>query len=71
MDNFDFAIREIRKYCRPLDTKYTNKSGDMIQQQLLNIANSSMEDVKSVYIEGGLLEKILQNKSHPARNELI
>lgn len=70
LGHFDFAIWDIRKYCRPLDIKYSRKPLEKIQQQLVAIANSSMLDVKSVYIEGGLLENILQNKHHPARKDL-
>jgi HEPN domain-containing protein len=71
LGNFDFAIWDIRKYCRPLDTKYTKIADDLIHEQLKIISSSSLQDVKSVYIEGGLLEKILQDKNHPARKALI
>ena len=41
------------------------------KEQLRIIENSSIYDTKSVYIQGGLIEEILQDKKHHARKDLI
>ncbi|HEO1342706.1 TPA: HEPN domain-containing protein [Legionella pneumophila] len=71
LGNFDFAIWDIRKYCKSLNSKYSSKEDELTQEQLLTIENSSIYDTKSAYIQGGFIEEILQNKKHPARKDLI
>lgn len=71
LGNFDFAIWDIRKYCKSLNSKYSSKEDELTQEQLLIIENSSIYDTKSAYIQGGFIEEILQNKKHPARKDLI
>ena len=72
LGHFDFAIWDIRKFCRQLNIEFNNdKSNQSITHMVGIIENSSEQNTKEVYIAGGVLEKILATKNDPSRQHLI
>lgn len=71
---FDHAVWELRRYCQPLDYDITDQSGktvNMLSQELERIRRAKEIHEKGSCITGGILENILENKKHPAREFLI
>ena len=66
----DKSVHEIRRYCQQFSfDKEERKS------QILDLGNKNSEnEIKSIQrirLNGGVLERILNNKEHPARKALI
>jgi len=62
--DLDRAVWEIRRYCRVFP-------GNTRQEELAGIEHSAAHPPHRFRLEGGLLEKILTDKKHPARRALI
>lgn len=69
--DFDYAIWELRKYCRVLNANYCSMSPEEINEFMNFLSKVTPANVKEGYIAGGTLEKILLDKGHPARKDLI
>ncbi len=71
---FDRAVWEIRRYCQPLDYDIVDMNGNtvnLLAHELDRIHRAKMTEKKGTCIMGGVLEKILERKNHPAREALI
>lgn len=71
---FDRAVWELRRYCQPLDYDTVDISGKTISLlpfELDRIHRAKAKDEKGTCITGGILEKIIEQKDHPAREALI
>ena len=74
MVRFDHAVWELRRYCQPLDIEIADPSGEsinLLNKQLERIHSAKDKHEKGSCITGGVLEKILEKKDHPARSALI
>lgn len=70
----DKAVWEIRRYCRPLNYNIDlpgNNSKSMLEVELMHNERAETRPHQEFYIIGGEIEKILKNKSHPARAPLV
>ena len=70
----DESIWEIRRYCQLINYTISTKEGrtkDMLPLELRKIANSKKRPSHKLRIQGGVIEKILDDKEHPARKPLI
>jgi HEPN domain-containing protein len=70
----DNAVREIRLYCRVIDYAVTLRSGrtvDMLPKHLQAITSALKDPSRKLVIPGGVLERILSTKDHPARASLV
>ncbi|WP_169729494.1 HEPN domain-containing protein [Azovibrio restrictus] len=71
---FDRAVWEIRRYCQPLDYDIVDVNGktvNLLTNELDRIHQAKAKHEKGTCIRGGILEKIISNKNHPAREPLI
>ncbi|AKU20780.1 hypothetical protein ACZ75_03910 [Massilia sp. NR 4-1] len=71
---FDRAVWELRRYCQPLDYDIVDLSGktvNLLSLELDRVHRAKAKDEKGTCIMGGILEKIIENKDHPAREALI
>ena len=70
----DKTIWEIRRYCKVVDYVLKADGGqvkNMLQLELARIASSESKSLRTFRLPGGLLEKILAEKDHPARSALM
>jgi response regulator of citrate/malate metabolism len=71
---FDRAVWELRRYCQSLDYEASDVNGktvNVLTQELDRIHQAKTKQEKGTCITGGTLEKIVENKAHPAREALI
>lgn len=71
---FDRSVWEIRRYCQPLDHDIVDMNGkkvNLLAQELERIHRAKAKYEKGTCVMGGILEKIIENKDHPAREALI
>lgn len=73
IDRFDRVVWELRRYCQPLD--YTvdmdGKTVNLLPHELDRVHRAKETYAKGTCITGGILEKIVAKKDHPARQALI
>lgn len=70
----DRAVWEVRRYCKVLNYELTTPSGEkrnMLSRELAGIEQASKQPFHKFRLPRGLLEKILDDKKHPARDGLI
>jgi hypothetical protein len=70
----DKAVWEIRRYCRVInyEKKFSDgKKKNMLKLELEAIERSEENSAQKFKISGGLLEKIIEDRKHPARKALI
>jgi hypothetical protein len=68
------AVWEIRRYCTVLDHQITLSDGStkaMLKLELDNIEKSEKHPPQRFKLSSGALEKILDDKEHPAREALV
>lgn len=63
----DCAVSEIRRYCKPINSVDIH----VMQAELNRIRTAKEINRKETCIVGGFLEKIVDDKNHPAREALI
>jgi hypothetical protein len=71
---FDRAVWELRRYCQPLDYDIVDMSGktvNLLSHELERVQRAKTRNEKGTCIMGGVLEKIIEKKDHPAREALI
>ena len=71
---FDRAVWELRRYCQPLDydtVDINGKTANSLAHELDRIHRAKEMHEKGTCITGGILEKIIEKKDHPARKSLI
>ena len=71
---FDRAVWEIRRYCQPLDYDTVDIDGNTVNSlthEINRIHQAKEKLEKGTCITGGILEKIIEKKDHPARESLI
>jgi hypothetical protein len=71
---FDCAVWEIRRYCQPLDhdtVGMNDKTAPPLADELDRIHRAKEKHEKGTCITGGILERIIEQKDHPAREALI
>lgn len=71
---FDRAVWELRRYCQPLDYDVADMNGktvNLLHLQLDRVHRAKARHEKGTCIVGGILEKIIEKKDHPAREALI
>lgn len=69
----DRAVWELRRYCQPLDY-VLNRNGmkvNLLKLELERIHKAKQNGEKGTCVMGGTLEKIIESKTHPAREPLI
>lgn len=74
ISRFDRAVWEIRRYCQPLDYDTVGMNGKTVNSlahELDRIHRAKEVYEKGTCISGGILEKIIATKDHPAREALI
>jgi HEPN domain-containing protein len=82
LPQLDFAVWEIRRYCQVLNIDFisyrSQKTEDYIKERLMEIntlinkfSKNLIATPKEAYIDGGLLEKILLDRKHPSRKDLV
>ncbi|MCE4351994.1 HEPN domain-containing protein, partial [Xanthomonas hortorum pv. cynarae] len=69
----DLLVWRLRQYCKPLDVNHyaDDPSQDLLKVNLAEIAGRALHPSKAGHLPGGELEKILEDKRHPARTGLI
>ncbi|PLC49386.1 hypothetical protein CR159_13910 [Pollutimonas subterranea] len=70
----DRAVWELRRYCQPLDCETVDVNGKMVNLlplELDRVHRAKEREEKGTCITGGILEKIVEKKDHPAREALI
>ena len=71
---FDRAVWELRRYCQPLDYDIVDMNGktvNLLTHELDRVHRAKAKYEKGTCVMGGVLEKIVQMKNHPAREALI
>ena len=71
---FDHAVWELRRYCQPLDYDTVDEHGNKensLSRELDRIHAAKANNEKGSCIIGGVLERIIEKKDHPARDALI
>ncbi len=71
---FDRAVWELRRYCQPLDYDIVDRNGKMVNlltHELDRVHRAKAKHEKGTCVMGGILEKIIERKDHPAREALI
>lgn len=71
---FDRAVWELRRYCQPLDYDIVVTNGQTVNvliHELDRIHQAKAKHEKGTCVMGGILENIVKNKDHPAREALI
>lgn len=70
----DRAVWEIRRYCQPLDYDIVDMNGkrvNLLTHELDRVHRAKAKHEKGTCVMGGILEKIIEKKDHPAREALI
>jgi hypothetical protein len=70
----DRTVWEIRRYCRVINRAVNLEDGrtrSMLELEVARIADSEKQPPQKFRLAGGLLEQILDTKSHPGRSALI
>jgi HEPN domain-containing protein len=70
----DRAVWELRRYCQPLDYEIVDMNGktvNLLALELDRVHRAKANNEKGTCIMGGILEKIIEKKDHPAREALI
>lgn len=70
----DRTVWELRRYCQPLDYEIVDTNGktvNLLSCELDRIHRAKKNEEKGTCIMGGVLEKIILTKDHPAREALI
>lgn len=70
----DRAVWELRRYCQPLDYMDEDSNGVMksvLHSQLERLHRAKDKVEKGTCISNGVLENILADKKHPARDALV
>lgn len=70
----DRTVWELRRYCQPLDYEIVDRHGktvNLLSLELDRIHRAKANDEKGTCVMGGVLEKIIGTKDHPAREALI
>ena len=71
---FDRAVWELRRYCQPLDYDIVDMKGETVNflnLELDRIHRAKADNEKGTCVMGGILEKIIEKRDHPARDALI
>lgn len=71
---FDRAVWELRRYCQPLDYDTVDMNGktvNLLTHALDRVHRAKAKHEKGTCVTGGILEKIVEKKDHPAREALI
>lgn len=71
---FDRAVWELRRYCQPLDYDTVDTDGTKVNSlthELSRVHQAKAKREKGTCVTGGILEKIIEKKDHPAREALI
>ena len=71
---FDRAVWELRRYCQPLDYDIVDGNGkilNLLPHELDRVHRAKANHEKGTCVMGGILEKIIEKKDHPAREALI
>lgn len=71
---FDRAVWELRRYCQPLDYDVIDVNGkavNLLVIELARIHRAKAMHAKGTCVMGGVLEKIIEKRDHPAREALI
>lgn len=71
---FDRAVWELRRYCQPLDYDIVDGNGktvNLLTHELDRVHRARAKHEKGTCVMGGILEKIIEQKDHPAREALI
>ena len=74
LPQLDRTVWEIRRYCSVIDYCLTLQDGsskNMLQMELQKIERSEHRPPQNFRISGGFLEKIIDDKKHPAREPLV
>jgi hypothetical protein len=73
ISRLDLAVSEIRRYCQVLDFNIRMESGprNLLQSMIARIRHSAEAAPRETCILSGWLEKIINDKNHPARAALI
>lgn len=74
LPQLDFAVWEIRRYCKILNYERRSSNGEskpMLDLELKAIEQSENKPPQQFHLTGGMIESILKNKKHPARSALI
>lgn len=79
IEPFDFvrldrAVWELRRYCQPLDCETVDVNGkkvNLLTHELERVHRAKEKGEKGTCITGGILEKVIETKDHPAREALI
>lgn len=70
----DRAVWELRRYCQPLDYDIVDMNGktvNLLAHELDRVHRAKAKHEKGTCVMGGVLEKIIKKKDHPAREALI
>ncbi len=70
----DMAVWDIRRYCQVLDYEISLPNGEkkqMLDIEIRTIVHSETKPPQSYSLIGGALEKIIADKTHPAREPLL
>ena len=69
----DRLVWKLRQYCRPLDVEHyaDNPSNNVLLASIQKIESRMAGPAKNGHIPGGLLEKILSDKTHRSRPALV
>lgn len=70
----DRAVWELRRYCQPLDYDIVDMNGkkvNLLTHELDRIHRAKAKHEKGTCVMGGILERIIEKKDHPAREALI
>ena len=71
---FDRAVWELRRYCQPLDYDIVDTNGKAVNsltRELGRVHQAKAKHEKGTCVMGGILEKIVEKKDHPARDALV
>ena len=71
---FDRAVWELRRYCQPLDYDIVDMNGKTVNSlthELDRVHRAKAKHEKGTCVVGGILEKIVEKRDHPAREALI
>jgi HEPN domain-containing protein len=71
---FDNAVWELRRYCQSLDYDFVDTNGktvNSLSRELARVHLAKAKNEKGTCVMGGVLEKIIEKKNHPARDALI
>ena len=74
MVNLDRAVWEVRRYCRVLDYRIPsseNGQRSALDLELRRIVDAESHPPQRFRVNGGVLEKIIDDPAHPAREPLL